>query len=126
MENEKKLFNALTAGDYASAQQILLRYIQQSFVSDALYLHLNKCRLYSIINGVLNALDVSRKEEDAAFFSGLDLARRLLKIENGKRLLQQGLTVVEAAKRTGYIDSKAMARAFKRYESITPGQYRNV
>ena len=39
-------------------------------------------------------------------------------------LLDEGKTVKDAAEATGYLDSKAMIRAFKRYEGITPGQYK--
>ena len=43
--------------------------------------------------------------------------------QNAKRLLQSGKTVRETAEQTGYIESRAMIRAFKRYEGMTPGQY---
>ena len=32
----------------------------------------------------------------------------------------------ETAESVGYLDAKALTRAFKRYEGITPGQYKEV
>lgn len=53
----------------------------------------------------------------------LDYIHRL-RVARCKELLDQGETVKAAAEQTGYLDSKAMIRAFKRYEGITPGQYK--
>ena len=41
-----------------------------------------------------------------------------------KELLSRNVAVARVAQQTGYIDSKALIRTFKRYEGITPGQYR--
>ena len=44
-------------------------------------------------------------------------------LEAAKKLLKEGKTVRETAELTGYGDSRALIRAFKRYEGSTPGQY---
>lgn len=41
-----------------------------------------------------------------------------------KELLEQGSTIKSCADATGYTDIKTLQRAFKRYEGITPGQYK--
>lgn len=41
-----------------------------------------------------------------------------------KELLEQGCTIKHCADATGYTDIKTLQRAFKRYEGITPGQYK--
>lgn len=46
-----------------------------------------------------------------------------VRLEAAKRLLKQGKTVRETAELTGYGDSRALIRAFKRYEGSTPGQF---
>lgn len=46
-----------------------------------------------------------------------------LRIEEAKRLLDQGYSVKSTAQNVGYLDAKALIRTFKRYEGITPGQY---
>ncbi len=46
-----------------------------------------------------------------------------VRLEAAKRLLKEGKTVRETAELTGYGDSRALIRAFKRYEGSTPGQY---
>jgi AraC-like DNA-binding protein len=55
----------------------------------------------------------------------LDYIHRV-RINHCKEMLDNGYTVKEAAESNGYIDSKAMIRAFKRYEGVTPGQYKNA
>lgn len=46
-----------------------------------------------------------------------------VRLEAAKKLLKEGKTVRETAELTGYGDSRALIRAFKRYEGSTPGQY---
>lgn len=59
----------------------------------------------------------------AATGSGLLDELHAVRLENAKKLLADGLSVRETAERTGYADQRALIRAFKRYEGITPGQY---
>lgn len=46
------------------------------------------------------------------------------RLKEAKRLLAQGITVREAAELAGYAEPRAMIRAFKRYEGVTPAQYK--
>lgn len=46
-----------------------------------------------------------------------------VRLEAAKRLLTEGKTVRETAELVGYGDSRALIRAFKRYEGSTPGQF---
>lgn len=48
-----------------------------------------------------------------------------VRIGKCKKLLQKGVSVKEAAELTGYVDSKALIRVFKKIEGITPGQFKN-
>ncbi len=47
------------------------------------------------------------------------------RIEECKRRLLLGESVREAAESIGYLDSKSLIRIFKKYEGITPGQYKS-
>lgn len=47
------------------------------------------------------------------------------RIKECKRLLEEGQSVKEAALAVGYIDSRTLIRIFKKYEGITPGQFKN-
>ena len=47
-----------------------------------------------------------------------------LRIEECKKLLLQDMTLQDCSDALGYTDVKTLIRAFKRYEGITPGQYR--
>lgn len=48
----------------------------------------------------------------------------IMRLAKCKELLAQGLTIRDCADMTGYTDIKTLQRAFKRYEGITPGQYK--
>jgi AraC-like DNA-binding protein len=51
----------------------------------------------------------------------------LLRIEKAKQLLgKTGINVNEIAEIVGYYNSNAFIRAFKKYEGITPGKYREL
>lgn len=47
----------------------------------------------------------------------------LMRITKAKELLNQGMSVQQISLHVGYTESRALIRAFKRYEGITPGQY---
>lgn len=45
------------------------------------------------------------------------------RIARAQELLKTGMSVQNVADQTGYVDSRSLIRAFKRYVGITPGQY---
>ncbi len=49
-----------------------------------------------------------------------------VRLSHAKKMLLAGVSVRETAEKCGYIDSKALIRAFKRYEGITPGQWSEI
>lgn len=46
------------------------------------------------------------------------------RIIKGKEMLAKGKTVAETAEMLGYTDARGFIRVFKKYEGITPGQYK--
>ena len=50
----------------------------------------------------------------------------MVRIARAKEFLDNGVNVSEASARVGYQESRALIRAFKRYEGITPGQYQEM
>ncbi len=48
-----------------------------------------------------------------------------LRVDKAKELLEGGASVNDAAVGSGYLDAKALTRAFKKYEGVTPGSYRD-
>jgi len=61
-------------------------------------------------------------------YTGVSLLDQIhkLRIASCKEMLAKGMTIKDCAAKVGYSDSKALIRAFKRYEGITPGQYRTA
>lgn len=59
------------------------------------------------------------------FGCGLTDYIHIQRIKACKRLLEEGKSVKEAATAVGYIDSRTLIRIFKKYEGVTPGQFKN-
>lgn len=43
-----------------------------------------------------------------------------------KLLLEQNLNLEQTANKVGYSNSNALIRVFKKYEGVTPGQFRDM
>lgn len=50
----------------------------------------------------------------------------LARIKESKKLLKEGKTIRAVAKEVGYTDSRALVRAFKRYENKIPSEYKMI
>lgn len=48
------------------------------------------------------------------------------RIRQAKSLLKEGVSVQETALAVGYLDARGFIRTFKKYEGITPGQYKTI
>lgn len=48
------------------------------------------------------------------------------RIRQAKSLLLENMSVQEVAEKTGYLDARSFIRTFKKYEGITPGQFKNI
>ena len=70
----------------------------------------------------MNLSTLSRRYKNTVGHGVLDEVH-MVRLEAAKKLLENGASVRSAAEQTGYVESRAMIRAFKRYEGITPGQY---
>ena len=61
-----------------------------------------------------------KRETDTSLLSYINAVR----LDEAKRLLEQGLSVAKIAEQTGFRDSGALIRVFKKETGMTPGQYR--
>lgn len=91
-------------------------YIQENYQDPAL----NASMLAEHLH--MNLSTLSRRYKNAVGRGLLDEVHAV-RLAAAKKLLDQGVSVRETAEQTGYVESRAMIRAFKRYEGITPGQY---
>lgn len=73
----------------------------------------------------LNVSYLSRTYKKATAIGVLDNIH-MVRIARAKELLDSGCTVQETSAQVGYMEARALIRAFKRYESITPGQYQEI
>lgn len=74
----------------------------------------------------MNASYLSRYYKEQAGESLVDYINKT-RIEAAKRLLRRDeLTMSDIAERVGYSSNVALIRAFKRYEGITPGKYKEL
>ena len=73
----------------------------------------------------LNVSYLSRTYKKATAIGVLDNIH-MVRIARTKELLDSGCTVQETSAQVGYMEARALIRAFKRYEGITPGQYQEI
>ncbi len=101
--------------NYQWAQEVQL-YIHENYRDPAL----NASMIADHLHISLSSL--SRRYKNTVGRGVLD-ELHMVRLEAAKKLLENGVSVRETAEQTGYIESRAMIRAFKRYEGVTPGQY---
>lgn len=75
---ERKFTNCINAENYQSAAQVFEELMDSEYVSNAPSLPLASCRLFGLLNAMINALGEVRLTMDADFFAKLDPQRRLL------------------------------------------------
>ena len=73
----------------------------------------------------LNVSHLSRTYKKATSVGVLDNIH-LVRIARAKEQLDLGCSVQQTSAKVGYLESRALIRAFKRYEGITPGQYQEA
>lgn len=212
LEKEKLFVNCIQAGDYKSAKEILDKMLLTTIDKNVKSIQLVKCRVFGLINIILNAIGEIKSDPDMHFIDDLDPINRLLnsktimdlktevdfifdrimeyhsemtgkqvpewvtqvdnyvkmhfhendlsiisisndiglsvsylsraykkykktglldyihkvRLEKAKELLKNDLCIKDIARQVGYLDSKALIRAFKKYEGITPGKYKEA
>jgi len=212
LEREKLFVNCIQAGDYKSAKEILDEMLLTTIDNNVKSIQLIKCRVFGLINMILNAISEIKSDPDMHFIDDLDPINRLLnsktiidlktemdfifdrimeyysektnkqipewvtqvndyvkmhfhetdlsiisisndvglsvsylsraykkykkiglldyihkvRLEKAKELLEMDLSIKDIAQQVGYIDSKALIRAFRKYEGITPGKYKEA
>ncbi|WFR55734.1 AraC family transcriptional regulator [Anaerocolumna sp. AGMB13025] len=82
------------------------------------------------ISAISNQFNISINHIGRTFkkYRGINMLDYIhqLRIKKCKELLEQGRSVTDCAQEVGYIDAKSLIRAYKRYEGITPGQYKSI
>ncbi len=92
------------------------KYIRENYTDPSL----NASMVADHLN--MNLSTLSRRYKNTVGHGVLDEVH-MVRVEAAKKLLENGASVRSTAEQTGYVESRAMIRAFKRYEGITPGQY---
>ncbi|NTV91584.1 MAG: helix-turn-helix transcriptional regulator, partial [Clostridiales bacterium] len=77
-DKEKKFYNFVTAGDFLSAGSVLNDMITNDLTRSGNSLQLVKCRLFGILNSMINAIGEIRNSIDLEIFDELDPINRLL------------------------------------------------
>ncbi len=72
----------------------------------------------------MNLSYIGRAFKEYTGYSIMDLIH-MKRVEECKKRLILGDSVREAAETIGYLDSKSLIRIFKKYEGITPGQFKS-
>ena len=212
LDKERLFVNCIEAGDYKGAKEILDEMLLIILDNNVKSIQLMKCRVFGLINMILNAIGEIRSDPDMHFIDGLDPTNRLLnsktimdlkeevdfifdrimayysekagkqvpewvtqvddyikthfyendlsiinisndiglsvsylsraykrykktglldyihkvRLEKAKELMKMDISIKDIARQVGYLDSKALIRAFRKYEGITPGKYKEA
>lgn len=95
----------------------ILQYLEENYMDSNLSLALLADSFH------LSGPYLSRYFKDQTGMNFADYLCRL-RIQKAKELLKEEISIQEIAERVGYNSSNSFIRTFKRYESITPGTYR--
>jgi two-component system response regulator YesN len=85
LQKERKFMNCIAAEDYNSAHYILNDIIENDFSRSIHSLQIAKCRIFGLVNSMLNAVGEIKTTVDIEFFEELDPVNRLL---NSKTLVE--------------------------------------
>lgn len=99
--------------------QELLRYMQEHYQD----VNLNVSTLAGIFK--ISVPHLSRTFKSVMERGVLEYLHQI-RLSHAKEMLKNGGNIKNVASAVGYTDAKALARAFKRYEGITPTQYKDL
>lgn len=114
--------------NYVNEHKQNVREVRQKQVISHIEENCHDCNLN--VSAIANHFGMSRSYLSKTFkeqngISILDYINKV-RIANVKEYLDKGFNVAEAANEAGYNNSIALIRAFKKYEGITPGEYRKM
>ena len=81
------------------------------------------CVAYIADHFSISAAHIGNRFRKLAGFGLLDYVHTV-RVDKCKELLAKGYTIKDCVEVTGYSDIKTLQRAFKKYEGVTPGQYK--
>lgn len=124
MDDISLIFDEMIACDEESSEE----YIPKKVVDAKAYIDENFADINLSISALADSFDMSLSYMGRMFkkYTGNGILGYLhmVRVENCKKLLDEGKSVKDAAALSGFIDSKSMIRTFRKYEGITPGQYK--
>lgn len=92
---ERKFTNCINAEDYKEAAQVFEELMDNEYISNAPTLQLASCRLFGLLNSMINALGEVRLTMDAEFFGKLDPQRSLLECKTFPELRETSREVFQ-------------------------------
>ena len=115
-----RLPQARTSGKTADIAPRVKAYIEENYQSSEL--NITQIADYLRLTPGYASLLYKRQAGE----SMLDSINRVRLAHAKRLLLQTGMGLEELAERVGYYNSSTFLRAFKRYEGVTPGQFRSM
>ena len=105
--------------DYSAKYQNIVKYIEENYANQMLN-----------VNMIAEVFDINRNWLSEVFKKkfGEGIADYIVKyrLEKAKELLKQGVMVHKVAEKVGFSSTVVFTRAFKKFEGITPGQYKAI
>lgn len=87
-KDERKFINCINAEDYKGASEAFDSLMNNDYIANAASIKLVRCRLFGLLNAMINALGEVRLSMDVDFFEGLDPQEALLNCQSFPELRQ--------------------------------------
>ncbi len=94
-EKERQFINCIASEDYRSASIVFNEILESDYIRNATSLKLASCRLFGLVNSMMNAMGEMRLTMDADFFDKLDPSGILLNCNSIPELKQQGKAIFD-------------------------------
>jgi len=105
---EHQFMNCIKAGDYTNAKTIVNEIFKSDFTANGMSVQLAKCRMFGLVNTMLNAVNEISITCDEAFITQLNPVDRLLKCESVIQLHQQVTDILEQTNK--YVGDRKKSR----------------
>jgi AraC-like DNA-binding protein len=106
LQKERRFMNCIAAEDYAGARSILNDIIDNDFAGSIHSLQIAKCRIFGLVNSMLNAIGEIKTAVDIEFFEELDPVNRLLSSKTVLELQKQVNLIFDGINRYYYTKNK--------------------
>lgn len=106
---ERKFINCINAEDYKGAAETFDKLMDNDYIAHAASLKLASCRLFGLLNAMINALGEVRLSTDADFFEELDPQGTLLNCQTFPELRERSKEIFQKIDSYSQVQNKSVS-----------------